>query len=41
MAWDAPSGITARWVPIVDVTLGFAFRTKGVGTPASPGYFGR
>jgi hypothetical protein len=33
MVWDQPSGINDRWVPIVDVTLGIALRTKGQGTP--------
>jgi hypothetical protein len=27
MAWDRPSGITDRWVPIADLSLGVAFRT--------------
>jgi hypothetical protein len=27
MAWDKPSGITDRWVPIADLTVGVAFRS--------------
>jgi hypothetical protein len=38
MAWDRPSGINDRWVPIVDLTLGIAFRTGGIGGPVGASY---
>jgi hypothetical protein len=45
MAWDRPAGISARWFPIVDLTIGLAFRTHGaakdVGTAPPASYFGR
>jgi hypothetical protein len=38
MVWDKPSGINDRWVTIVDLTLGFAFRTGGIGAPVGASY---
>jgi hypothetical protein len=39
--WDRPEGIDDEWFPMVNLTLGLAFRTKGVGPAAPPSYFGR
>ena len=41
MVWDRPEGITARWVPIIDVTVGLALRTMGMGTAPANDYFRR
>jgi hypothetical protein len=39
--WDRPEGIDDTWFPMVNLTLGLAFRTKGVLPSAPTGYFGR
>jgi hypothetical protein len=31
--WDKPEGVSFTWLPVIDVTLGIAFRTKGTGPP--------
>jgi hypothetical protein len=39
--WDRPEGINEKWFPIVDLTLGIAFRTKGAVPVAPKAIWGR